>query len=1000
MSDSESEYDISNAIASFNDAAAAGGDSSDDDSVFDDVQITNRKKNLPLSTSSSATGSNSVVQTQKKQEKPKPKKMPALTAVGSDEDEDEDDEAEFFKNLPVAGVNGGVGADGKMKKLNPGKFNALGLSQQLVRNVHRKGYNTPTPIQRKTIPLVLNGVDVVGMARTGSGKTAAFVLPMIEKLKAHSAKVGARAIVLSPSRELALQTLKVVKEFSRGTDLKCILLVGGDSLEDQFGWMMTNPDIIIATPGRFAHLKVEMDLDLKSVEYIVFDEADRLFELGFSMQLMSILASLPASRQTLLFSATLPKSLVEFARAGLSDPVLVRLDADSKISDELEMFFFSIKSSESDGALLWLLRDVIKMPTAAEMPKRDWKFNNGSDSDKEDNGEDEHDKKKKKFDRKKSKFSKPPSGNEATSPHATIVFAPTRHHVEYVANLLREFGYAISYIYGSLDQHARREQLAMFRAGVTSILVVTDVAARGIDVPILANVVNYSFPGSPKVFVHRVGRTARAGKRGRAFSLVKETEVPYLLDLELFLGKSLKLPSDLETLAAEEIDYTRDMVCGSFPRDELERSCEDVQTLLTKDYDLSSLRQVAIKGEKLYLKTRGSASSESVRRAKEVIVRGWDTLAPMFREHELAERENMLQRLARFRPAETIFEVTRKGGVNADSAADLMRRRRFQVAPIQKYAKAQGTLRWTAEDGEESQSQSQEMEMESEMEQVIIANDEDEEEIEQSEDAEKLASATEDEILNTFKLAPEKPQKRKRDSSTISSSSSSKKTKPTTFRDEAHYISHYAPSEMAQDRGYGVNTTANNATSVISFMDNAASASFDLGNDDPTRSGSGIIGSNRTKLTKWDKKKHKYVTKQAGDDAEMGGKKGKMIRGENGVRLPATYKSGRFESWKAANKKKDGVRVGQSENPRDAAGGAGPQNRRYKHKEVKAPKAADKFRDNYMTQNKKFKQAMEKGVVAPQGARNELKSAMDIRKARKLKERRKEKNARPSKKRR
>jgi ATP-dependent RNA helicase DDX54/DBP10 len=210
-----------------------------------------------------------------------------------------------------------------------------GLNAHLLKAISRKGFSVPTPIQRKTIPLVLDGQDVVGMARTGSGKTAAFVIPMIEKLKAHSARVGARALILSPSRELALQTLKVVKEFGRGTDLKCVLLVGGDSLEEQFGFMAANPDIVIATPGRFLHLKGEMSLDLSSIKYVVFDEADRLFEMGFAAQLTEILHALPTSRQTLLFSATLPKSLVEFARAGLQEPSLVRLDAESKVSPDL-----------------------------------------------------------------------------------------------------------------------------------------------------------------------------------------------------------------------------------------------------------------------------------------------------------------------------------------------------------------------------------------------------------------------------------------------------------------------------------------------------------------------------------------------------------------------------------------------------------------------------------------------------------------------------------------
>lgn len=184
------------------------------------------------------------------------------------------------------------------------------------------------------------------MARTGSGKTAAFVIPMIEKLRAHSSKFGARALILSPSRELAIQTLKVVKELGRGTDLKAVLLVGGDSLEEQFSSLSANPDIVIATPGRFLHLKVEMNLDLSSIKYVVFDEADRLFEMGFATQLTEILHALPPSRQTLLFSATLPASLVEFARAGLQDPSLVRLDADTKMSPDLEIAFFSVKGAE------------------------------------------------------------------------------------------------------------------------------------------------------------------------------------------------------------------------------------------------------------------------------------------------------------------------------------------------------------------------------------------------------------------------------------------------------------------------------------------------------------------------------------------------------------------------------------------------------------------------------------------------------------------------------
>ncbi|KAJ2042519.1 ATP-dependent RNA helicase dbp10, partial [Coemansia sp. S155-1] len=252
------------------------------------------------------------------------------------------------------------------KSKKSGGFQSMGLHPPLFRAVMNKGFKVPTPIQRKAIPVIMQGRDVVGMARTGSGKTAAFLIPMINRLKGHSAKVGSRAIVLSPSRELALQTHQVTKELVKYTDLRAVPIVGGDSMDDQFGIMASNPDIIIATPGRLLHLVVEMSLDLSTIEYIVFDEADRLFELGFSVQLHEILGRLAANRQTLLFSATLPSTLVDFAKAGLQDPELIRLDVESKISQDLEMAFFNVKNDEKDGALIYLLRDIVGAPVNSD----------------------------------------------------------------------------------------------------------------------------------------------------------------------------------------------------------------------------------------------------------------------------------------------------------------------------------------------------------------------------------------------------------------------------------------------------------------------------------------------------------------------------------------------------------------------------------------------------------------------------------------------------------
>jgi ATP-dependent RNA helicase DDX54/DBP10 len=337
------------------------------------------------------------------------------------------------------------------KKKKSGGFQSMGLSHAVMKGVLRKGYKVPTPIQRKTIPLILDGKDVVAMARTGSGKTAAFLLPMFERLKTHSAKVGCRALILSPTRELAIQTLKFAKELGRFTTLRHALILGGDSIEGQFSAIHENPDVIVATPGRFLHLVVEMDLKLSMIEYVVFDEADRLFEMGFAEQLHEILHRLPESKQTLLFSATLPKLLVDFAKAGLQDPTLVRLDVDTKLSEQLRTVFLQVRPDDKLSALLFLLQNVI------------------------------------------------------SNDQQTVVFTATKHHVEYIKEILVQTGIGATYIYSSLDPTARKINAAKFSNRTVQVLVVTDVAARGIDIPMLDNVINYHFPAKPKLFVHRVG---------------------------------------------------------------------------------------------------------------------------------------------------------------------------------------------------------------------------------------------------------------------------------------------------------------------------------------------------------------------------------------------------------------------------------------------------------------------------------------------------------------
>ncbi|KAF4534236.1 RNA helicase ATP-dependent DEAD-box conserved site [Lasiodiplodia theobromae] len=837
----------------------------------------------------------------KKGRKNAPFDIGAELNIGAEDGGDSDDDAFIAGQLAAANRKSSNLKGRTVKK--GGGFQAMGLNANLLKAITRKGFSVPTPIQRKTIPLLLDGQDVVGMARTGSGKTAAFVIPMIEKLKAHSAKVGARAVIMSPSRELALQTLKVVKELGRGTDLRTVLLVGGDSLEEQFSDMNTNPDIIIATPGRFLHLKVEMELDLSTIRYVVFDEADRLFEMGFAAQLAEILYALPPNRQTLLFSATLPKSLVEFARAGLQEPKLVRLDAESKVSPDLESAFFTVKSADKEGALLHILQDIIKMPTGETEAATKAKNKKADSKNK-----------------KRKRDSDAPSATDSPTEHSTIIFAATKHHVEYLAGLLRSAGYAVSYAYGSLDQTAPQ----------------------------------------PKIFIHRVGRTARAGRKGWSYSLVRDSDVPYLLDLQLFLSRKLILGR-----TDEDVSFANDVVVGGFVRDKLARACEWVSKLLDDDEDLSNLRTVAAKGEKLYMRTRNSASSESAKRAKDVLASEAVSELNMLFNDDIdkaeVEREKMLARISGFRPQETIFEIGKRG--TGDEAADMMRKRREKVDPRRRQ-QGEGKKAWNdrsiagltnttdaARDTEED-------------------GDFDDMDVDVNMD-----SASEDELEITF---PD--------------SQANKKDSKEAWQDPEHFMT-YTPKtlNLAENRGYGVHSGSyDNQGRSGNFVEEARSAAMDLNQDESK----GFAEASKPRGMRWDKKSKKYVARANDEDGSKGVK---YIRGESGQKIAASFRSGRFESWKKTNKIGRLPRAGETE---AASSGAHGANKRFKHKMVKAPKEADKYRDDYHVRKKRVDAAKEKriGRFADGGAKSELKGVDDVRKSRALQEKRRAKNARPSKK--
>ncbi|KAK7057160.1 ATP-dependent RNA helicase DBP10 [Favolaschia claudopus] len=828
------------------------------------------------------------------------KRQKTLPEHDSDDDDDLDD---FIKtSIAKRDIKNGTEVIKKVKGKNKlakgevggGSFQSMGLHPSLLRSLTLQGYRIPTPIQRLSIPALLENPprDLVGMARTGSGKSLAYMIPLLQRLSGrHATAFGARALILLPTRELALQLLKVGKELARGwhtpsadhagdgkevedtkgESLRWSLIVGGEGLDEQFEMITNNPDVIIATPGRLLHLIVEMNLDLKSVQYVVFDEADRLFEMGFETPLNEILHRLPASRQTLLFSATLPKSLVEFAKAGLQNPKLVRLDAESKISSDLKMGFFSVKQAEKDACLLSLLRDVIKVPF-------------GQAGAAAENGE---------LPRK----SKMKHSEIQTAPHQTLIFVATKHHVEYLLHLLTTANYAVSHIYGSLDQSARSYQMDQFRRGLTSILVVTDVAARGIDIPVLENVINYDFPHGARVFVHRVGRTARAGRQGWAWSFITNPELPYLLDLQLFLGRPLK--SDVSTDGDQE--YTESLILGPFERERIDEDVEYIRSLDDANHSLPIMREVMRRGHTLYERSKGKASPPSYKRAKEMtkdpkwILAGSDSgIHPVLHRGEdgaqqrarVEARKALLRTVNAFRPSETVFEVASKG--NTANATLMNKRRKALQRSAQRLASVNA-----------------------------LAPSEDESETEQAGPSTGVMDmADEADLAAVF-------QTRKQD-----------------YRDSEFYMSHYQKDAITE-KGYSLNDGAS------SFAEQARGATFDLAGDE-------AVSDRKRRQLNWDKKKKRFVK---GDGA--GADNVKLVKTEGGTRLPATYRSGRFDEWKAKSRISL-PKIGEAENtgshkPRRLGAGG----RRFQHNQVVAAKPLDKQGNNYERKVRQLKKRNE-----------------------------------------
>ncbi|HEY6866974.1 MAG TPA: DEAD/DEAH box helicase, partial [Candidatus Eisenbacteria bacterium] len=361
-------------------------------------------------------------------------------------------------------------------------FTALGLPAAIVKAVRAEGYVEPTPIQRRAIPLILGGADVIGAAQTGTGKTAAFVLPILARLGGGTP--GLRALVLTPTRELAAQIEENARAYARFTRLRVGAVYGGVPLPPQERMLRQHGvDLLVATPGRLLDLHGRQSVTFEDIEVLVLDEGDRMVDMGFAPDLKRILALLPRRRQTLMFSATMPPELNRVAKDALRDPVRVDLAPPSRPAAGIAQAVYPVPRHLKTDLLDELLSQ--------------------------------------------------------TELRSVIVFARTKRGAERLSRQLKQRGHSVGVIHGDRSQSQRERALADLRRGRVQILVATDIASRGIDVDDISHVINYDVPHVPEDYVHRIGRTGRVGGSGDAFTLMSLEERGELEAIERFLGRSL-----------------------------------------------------------------------------------------------------------------------------------------------------------------------------------------------------------------------------------------------------------------------------------------------------------------------------------------------------------------------------------------------------------------------------------------------------------------------------
>lgn len=371
-------------------------------------------------------------------------------------------------------------------------FNDLNIIPPILKALTKENYTTPTPIQEQAIPAVLAGRDLLGCAQTGTGKTAAFAVPIIQLLSQQPSSPGThrriRSLILTPTRELAQQISDNIHAYSQYTDLRCSAIIGGISQKAQERALKQGADIIIATPGRLIDLISQKLIDLQFVKILVLDEADRMLDMGFINDVKKIITKMPSKRQTLFFSATMPPEISKMVKSLLINPVKVEITPESSTVDKITQSLYLVDKANKQNQLNHLLADK----TIA----------------------------------------------------SALIFTRTKHGADRVVKELSKVKISAQAIHGNKSQSARQNALSNFKNGVTRVLVATDIAARGIDIDELSHVINFNLPNIPETYVHRIGRTGRAGHSGIAISFCEIEEIPFLKDIEKLIGKAIPEVTD------------------------------------------------------------------------------------------------------------------------------------------------------------------------------------------------------------------------------------------------------------------------------------------------------------------------------------------------------------------------------------------------------------------------------------------------------------------------